>query len=197
MPSILGANAQTGRKARCPEDSGRGWPRGWRPAGAILAALVALVLAAPAPASPPVSPSPDAFNFERRAVRMAQLLWHPACDRVELSWEMDTGRAESGTGWAYEGECVVHLNADKLELAYWEPLCTTILHEVGHIAGRGHTESGLMSPFTAYSLMQFRPPRRTRGAAQPAWVTNVTGGNWRCDRSGRPWLREQLRLADR
>lgn len=82
-----------------------------------------------------------------RAVAVAQRAWHPSCGRLRVSFDdprtadtvLDDGTPiDYASGWAMPGVCTIHLSRAQPWVAY-PPLCEVVLHEAGHVAGRGHS----------------------------------------------------------
>lgn len=139
-----------------------------------LALVVALVSAAPAQAGWRVS----------RASAIARVVWKSAAvDAMQIRWGTPPSAAEGGVvaGWtdtATPG--IVWLNA-QLPLE-WEPFCTVVLHEAGHLAGREHSDHGIMRPVQSFD--------RTTGTVHGRRVgASWSGTDNRCRDRGRPFLK--------
>lgn len=103
--------------------------------------------------------SPAGWEYGRAAA-VALRVWQGQVPCTELSIVRDApgatapGGASTAGFWGYvmtapDGRpaepCTLHLTADAQAQA-WPAICTTVLHEVGHLAGRQHTVHGLMAP---------------------------------------------------
>lgn len=78
----------------------------------------------------------------RPALRLAQRVWHlwgltVSSDPVPPLLMVSEGIGDVA-GWAWPGDPVIHLHRHLLWLG-GPDLCETILHEAGHVAGRGHS----------------------------------------------------------
>lgn len=107
----------------------------------MLAALFALLL--PAPASAEGAP----VAWQRKALALAQRVWHPACGKFRIQWSSREATGVDGhtVGWAVAGDCSLYLPWEKAWLGYPE-LCDVVLHEGGHATGLGHSDRGIMRP---------------------------------------------------
>lgn len=150
---------------------------------ATLALLAVLLLAAPAHAA-----APDAW--QRKALALAQRVWHPACGTLTIQWAdpADYGGDGDGSwgGWAYLGECTIYEPADHSWLGYPE-FCTDVLHEGGHAAGYGHSDRGIMR---AWRIIGYSGHNRRDGKLLPPHWDGV-------DRRCLPRPTERRRAAPR
>jgi hypothetical protein len=104
------------------------------PRRAVLAAVVlAAVIASAAPSIAQAGWKTD------RAVKIAQIVWHPSCGQLRVAYSDPTmsGAPDEAGGWAWAGDCGIGVDSRK----HWEfeMLCQIILHEGGHVAGLGHS----------------------------------------------------------
>lgn len=143
-------------------------------------ALVALLLALPSAA--------HADWRVDRAAQIARIVWHHPCvDRMRITWapfDDRAGEAVQTGSLTADGDCeladpVVTLNSLDPSLRDWEPFCDTVLHEAGHLAGRGHSDNpdSIMFPVRVAVHMQ--------GNGRDRWE----GVDRRCLHGGRPFLR--------
>ena len=75
-----------------------------------------------------------------QSVTLAQRTYGtPACGTPTLMWETaPTPDTADAAGWVYEsGDCRIHLNYPLLRAN--GGVCETIVHEWGHLTGRGHS----------------------------------------------------------
>lgn len=149
----------------------------------------ALMLAAPVARAD----APDAW--QRKALTLAQRVWHPDCGTLRIEWANASdfgGDAEWG-GWAYVGECTIYEPAAHYWLGYPE-FCTDVLHEGGHAAGYGHSSKGIMR---AERIVGYSRNRINGRLARPHW----TGVDRRClpsqSRHPRPRSRRARRTRSR
>src|ERR1700761_8991732 len=85
----------------------------------------------------------------KRALAVAQRAWHPSCGRLHVRFGdprtagtvSDNGTPiDYASGWATPGACVIPLSRSQHWVAS-PPLCEVVLHEAGHVAGRGHSHN--------------------------------------------------------
>lgn len=138
-------------------------------AAALLLAVV--LLAAPATAS-------AGWRVDR-ATEIARVVWHNPCvDRMQIRWGQVPADAEGGMAWTWVDDCVIWF--DESQPLEWEPFCTLVLHEAGHLAGMGHTDHGIMSPFAVFEHETSTVNGRT--------VTRWEGTDARCQARGLRYL---------
>jgi hypothetical protein len=129
----------------------------------VLFAALALVLPASAEAG---------WRIDR-ATAIAGIVWqHPCQDAIAIRVTQ-----ENEIAWTTDDTpCVVFLG--RHARTAWEPFCHTILHEVGHLAGMGHSRNprSVMWPFLPADQLVTR-----HGTV---WV----GVDKRCRERGRPYL---------
>jgi hypothetical protein len=138
---------------------------------AALATLAALPLLAPATAH-------AGWRIDR-ATEIARIVWHhPVVDRMTIRWAL-LPPGSSVSAWADKGD--VWFPADRpLE---WEPFCSLVLHETGHLAGAQHSDRGVMAPEAVFE----KESGTVNGhRAKPRW----TGTDPRCRDRGRPYLEQ-------
>ena len=137
--------------------------------GLTLALL--LVLAAPARAGWKID----------RALAVAQIVWHPACGQLRVSFERPPADVAEAAGWAWSGDCTIRVNSQGSHRAF-EPFCQTVLHEAGHVAGMGHSSNprSVMYPYRRLDVGHTVLHGRR--------VTVWPGVDSRCRDRGRPFL---------
>jgi Matrixin len=122
-----------------------------------------------------------------RAQHVAQRVWHPSCGRLHASFDdprtantvLDDGTPiDYASGWAMPGDCTIHLSRAQQWVAY-PPLCEVVLHEAGHVAGRGHSHNprSIMYP---QSLWIRTIGTITRASGRPKRVVRWSGIDHRC-----------------
>jgi hypothetical protein len=158
------------------------------------AAVLVLVLAVPASAAT-VSGTPADQARVQRYLPIAQAYWpgsgcagREAIDVVEADSLILPDEGERGRGWAAQATCSVTL-IDTLTDAW---LCTVLAHELGHLAGRQHTELGFMSAgggrvptaecLSAAAVPTSRARSRRRAPTRPerAGIARAMGMPGRC-----------------
>ena len=150
-------------------------------ATAALALCIALLMAAAARAN--VAPHREVV----RALAVAQRVWHPTCGRLRVSFDdprtantvLDNGTPiDYASGWAMPGDCTIHLSRAQQWVAY-PPLCEVVLHEAGHVAGRGHSQNphSIMYP-TSLWIRTIGTITRAHGRAKR--VVSWSGIDRRC-----------------
>lgn len=110
-----------------------------------------------------------------RATAIARIVYHHPCvDRMQIRGGIAPAGSEDASAWTWVDDCVVWL--DRTEPLAWEPFCTTVLHEAGHLAGMGHSDrpGSVMSAFLTFG----------HRAGSEHW----TGTDPRCRDRGRPYL---------
>lgn len=146
----------------------------------LLALFVMLICAAPAQASSrwvryqqplrlPDGPAASHVPAVRPALRLAERAWHLRGLSVDSEPVPPGLVSELGdiAGWAWAGDPVIGLHRHLLWLGGPE-LCETILHEAGHVAGRGHSSNprSIMYPvqwvIRGEALIAFPGGRRRR-----------------------------------
>lgn len=128
-----------------------------------------------------------------RALATAHVVWggqlERTCPQGVTVAAVDPKEAEAGNGvplsnataWATAGVCAVNINATRRkQLRSYEPLCSIVLHETGHIIGLGHAAKGIMRVDPAFASSSGRVAGRK--------VEEWTGTDRRCQRRGRPYL---------
>lgn len=116
--------------------------------------LLVLLMAQPAHAA-----SPTGWEFGRAAA-VAAKVWQGQipCDRLAVVLDAPGTLAPDGSPtdglWGYvltnaDGTlaepCTIHLTP-ALQAQGWPAICTVVMHEGGHLAGRPHAAHGLMAP---------------------------------------------------
>jgi Matrixin len=148
---------------------------------AVLALCMSLLVAAAACAN--VAPHREVV----RALHVAERVWHPSCGRLRVSFDdprtantvLDNGTPiDYASGWAFPGDCTIHLSRAQQWVAY-QPLCEVVLHEAGHVAGRGHSQNprSIMYPESLW-VRTIGTIRRARGRAKH--VVSWSGIDHRC-----------------
>lgn len=101
------------------------------------------------------------------ALAIAFHVWGvPACGHVDAAWA-DLGPSNLGAATP----CVVELNRGRREVfGNWETLCTTVVHEWGHLAGHPHSSDpgNVMYP-TAVRYWRCRTRRPHYGFSAQVW----------------------------
>lgn len=137
-------------------------------------------------AAPPAAPvNEEAVGWQaRRALAIAQTVWHPTCGRLTLRFANPASVRglvpEESAGWASAGNCVITLS-DRRRWEF-ETLCQSVLHEAGHVAGVGHIDDrpSVMNSSTIVDRAQ----TTIHGRKIVTW----TGIDRRCLNRGRPYL---------
>ena len=122
-----------------------------------------------------------------RALAVAQRAWHPSCGRLRVRFDdprtantvLDNGTPiDYASGWAFPGDCTIHLSSAQQWVAY-PPLCEVVLHEAGHVAGRGHSHNphSIMYPESLW-IRTIGTITRARGRAKR--VVRWSGIDHRC-----------------
>ena len=133
-------------------------------------------------------PASTANGWEiERARAIAETVWKVcpgtlSIQAVTLSADAASYYREA-SGWATEGVCTVDINMDHQAMREWEPFCSTVLHEVGHVA-RFRDPTNQADPYHSSNPDSVM-------AASPLYAH--IGGRWygtdpRCRRRGRPFL---------
>jgi hypothetical protein len=95
-----------------------------------------------------------------RALETAYIVWGEQLQRVcpadiviayddpRAAYSTEYLRMKTNAAWARPGVCRVSLNRDArtAETDAYEPFCSVVLHETGHIIGLDHSERGIMRP---------------------------------------------------
>lgn len=115
-----------------------------------------------------------------RATQIARVVWHNPCvDRMTIQWGPRPAGAEDASAWTWGApECVIWF--DQSQPLEWEPFCTLVLHEAGHLAGMGHTDHGIMSPDAVFE----RETSTVNGRTATTWA----GTDQRCKDRGLRYL---------
>ncbi len=116
-----------------------------------------------------------------RATAIARIVWDPPCPKLTIAVERPPAHAGAPTGWAFEDVCVVHINAKMRSLRHFEPFCTTVLHETGHVAGWRDPVTGAAHASRSGSVMF---AGMTFANINGRW----DGTDRRCRDRGRPYL---------
>lgn len=92
-------------------------------------------------------------------VHLAVAVWHPGCGTPTVEFH-EQALTSTALGWTYPGTCTVHLPQRPYLARTWPKrvLCHAILHEVGHLAGAGHStnEHSVMYPNGVLYMDRFR-----------------------------------------
>jgi hypothetical protein len=135
-----------------------------------IAAVVALALLLAA------APAAHAGWRSDRATAIARIVWHhPNVDRLQIRWGTPPADVSDAQGWT-SGESTGEIWLNATRPLAWEPFCTIVLHEAGHLAGMGHTNRGVMHPQRFVHLSDDEGHER--------W----DGTDPRCRARGRPYL---------
>lgn len=141
---------------------------------ALVLLLALTLLAAPATAQ-------AGWKLDR-SLAVAQAVWSPTCGQMRVAYEnpANAGLPEAAAGWAWEGDCTIRL---PLGASYeFEQLCTIVVHEAGHVAGRGHSSN-------PRSVMYAEPlVTKTTFTLRGRTVVRWDGIDRRCRDRGRPYL---------
>lgn len=99
----------------------------------------------------PITPAEAGWKLDR-ATKIAELVWDDPCvDQMTIKWGDTSDPQDTGlnnlfkaraAGMALRDTCTVVL--DGQERQPWPVFCTVVLHEAGHLAGRGHSRHGIM-----------------------------------------------------
>lgn len=115
-----------------------------------------------------------------RATQISKIVWHhPNVDRMTIRWGIPPAGSEDASAWTYVTDGVVWL--DSRYPQEWEPFCSLVLHEAGHLAGAPHSDKGIMTPVTVVVSMT----QRLHGRDRTTWY----GTDPRCRDDGLPFLR--------
>lgn len=130
-----------------------------RTAAVVWLLVLALASTAEARVGAPVA-------WQRKAIKQAEKTWHPACGGLSIVFEVPppAASADDWAGWAFVNECLIHLNAARDWVGYPD-FCQVVLHEAGHVTGRGHAEHGIMRP----SFLIARTEIATHGHVVTQW----------------------------
>ena len=121
----------------------------------------------------------DAGWRVERATTIARIVWHnPNVDRMQIRWGVPPVDTEDASAWTWVDDGIVWLDS-RQQLA-WEPFCTLVLHEAGHLAGAPHSAKGIMSPDAVF----VEDTTRIHGRTTTVW----SGTDPRCRDRGRPFL---------
>jgi len=121
-----------------------------------------------------------------RATLIARIVWHDPCvDRMQIQWGAVPPGADGASAWAWTDRCIVVLNDQQPQA--WEPFCSLVLHEAGHLAGMGHTDHGIMEPFSVF----VHDVSIVNGRRAEFW----DGTDPRCRGQGIPYLQAHRKLT--
>jgi hypothetical protein len=139
-----------------------------------------------------------------RALETAYIVWGEQLQRVcpadiviayddpRAAYSAEYLRMKTNAAWARPGVCRVSLNRDArtAETDAYEPFCSVVLHETGHIIGLDHSERGIMRPAPFFARSTGWEGRRGERRRFDDW----TGTDRRCRERGRPYLERHGRL---
>jgi hypothetical protein len=111
-----------------------------------------------------------------RATRIATHIWGVCQDQLRIHFTPADPAWADSYGWAWIGQCDVYIDTT-IGGRYWEPFCTTVIHETGHVAGLGHSDNPRSVMWGGLSLWGHR-------YGDEEWV----GTDPRCRKRGRPYL---------
>lgn len=147
------------------------------------AALAALIVASLLPGAAYAGWRTD------RAQTIAATVWHNPCDTsVTIRWAPQP--RVGALAWSFPEACTIYLASDRPQS--WPELCTSMIHEYGHLAGyrdpanptdptHSANPGSVMRATTDYQLGQVTIRGRT--------ITTVAvGADRRCHDRGRPYL---------
>lgn len=130
-----------------------------------------------------------------RAEQIAAIVWnHPCNDHVLIIWEINVqDDAHEAAAWADVPGCTIHINANFWNEPHyrigwsWPLLCTTILHEYGHLAGfRDPLNPG--DPFHSRDPTSIMYSDRLVAVIDDSNGRHTVTGEPRCNHQGRPFL---------
>lgn len=121
-----------------------------------------------------------------RATAIAERVWGVCPGTLQIRFETPDDAWGDAHGWAWQGDCTVRINS-WMGATYWEPFCTTVLHETGHVAGLGHSDNpkSVMRANATFLEMDGIIVTGTKRRRVHRWI----GTDPRCRNRGRDYLK--------
>ena len=116
-----------------------------------------------------------------RATAIATHVWGVCQNTLRIHFTPADPAWADSYGWAWTGNCNVYIDTT-IGARYWEPFCTTVIHETGHVAGLGHSDNP-RSVMRANSTFV-----EIAGTAKGKFTSRWYGVDPRCRDRGRPYM---------